>query len=58
MSTGQHHGGGRVMAYLRKLYGGLKLEVKRSQKRRGTGAFRRKFLGYALWVAKGKEGQI
>ena len=46
--------GVRVMAYLRKLYGGLKLPINEA-KSAVASAFGRKFLGYALWVAKGKE---
>ncbi|MDO8772954.1 MAG: group II intron reverse transcriptase/maturase [Burkholderiaceae bacterium] len=46
--------GVRVMAYLRKLYGGLKLQINEA-KSAVASAFGRKFLGYALWVAKGKE---
>lgn len=46
--------GERVMAYLRKLYGGLKLQINEA-KSAVASAFGRKFLGYALWVAKGKE---
>jgi len=44
----------RVMAYLRKLYTGLKLQINEA-KSAVTSAFGRKFLGYALWVAKGRE---
>ena len=44
----------RVMAYLRKLYTGLKLQINEA-KSAVASAFGRKFLGYALWVAKGKE---
>jgi Reverse transcriptase (RNA-dependent DNA polymerase)/Group II intron, maturase-specific domain len=43
-----------VMAYLRKLYTGLKLQIN-DAKSAVTSAFGRKFLGYELWVAKGKE---
>ena len=42
------------MAYLRKLYGDLKLQINEA-KSVVASAFGRKFLGYALWVAKGKE---
>ena len=52
--VGSTKAGERVMAYLRKLYGGLKLEVNEA-KSAVASAFGRKFLGYALWVAKGKE---
>ena len=46
--------GERVMAYLRKLYGNLKLQINEA-KSAVASAFGRKFLGYALWVAKGLE---
>ena len=46
--------GERVMAYLRKLYTGLKLQINEA-KSAVASAFGRKFLGYELWVAKGKE---
>lgn len=46
--------GERVMAYLRKLYTGLKLQINEA-KSAVASAFGRKFLGYALWVAKGGE---
>jgi len=42
------------MAWLRKLYGELKLQVNEA-KSAVCSAFGRKFLGYALWVAKGRE---
>ena len=42
------------MAYLRKLYTGLRLQINEA-KSAVASAFRRKFLGYALWVAKGRE---
>jgi RNA-directed DNA polymerase len=42
------------MALLRKLYSGLKLQINEAKSTVGS-AFGRKFLGYALWVAKGKE---
>jgi len=42
------------MAYLRKLYGDLKLQINEAKSAVGS-AFGRKLLGYALWVAKGKE---
>lgn len=44
----------RVMALLRKLYAGLKLQINEA-KSAVASAFGRKFLGYALWVAKGCE---
>jgi RNA-directed DNA polymerase len=46
--------GERVMALLRKLYAGLKLQINEA-KSAVASVFGRKFLGYALWVAKGKE---
>lgn len=46
--------GQRVMALLRKLYAGLKLQTNEAKSAVGS-AFGRKFLGYALWVAKGRE---
>ena len=52
--VGSIKAGVRVMAYLRTLYGGLKLQVNEA-KSAVASAFGRKFLGYALWVAKGKE---
>lgn len=42
------------MAYLRKLYTGLKLQINEA-KSAVASACGRKFLGYELWVAKGKE---
>jgi len=52
--VGSTKAGVRVMAYLRKLYGDLKLQINEA-KSAVASAFGRKFLGYALWVAKGKE---
>ena len=52
--VGSKQAGERAMAYLRKLYAGLKLQVNEA-KSAVASAFGRKFLGYALWVAKGKE---
>lgn len=52
--VGSKQAGERAMAYLRKLYAGLRLEVNEAKSAVGS-AFGRKFLGYALWVAKGKE---
>jgi hypothetical protein len=46
--------GERVMVLLRKLYAGLKLQINEAKSAVGS-AFGRKFLGYSLWVAKGKE---
>ena len=51
--VGSIKAGERVMAYLRKLYTGLKLQINEA-KSAVASAFGRKFLGYALWVAKGK----
>jgi RNA-directed DNA polymerase len=52
--VGSKKAGERVMAYLRKLYTGLKLQINEA-KSAVASAFGRKFLGYGLWVAKGKE---
>ena len=52
--VGSRRAGDRVMAYLRKLYTGLKLQINEA-KSAVASAFGRKFLGYELWVAKGKE---
>ena len=52
--VGSVKAGERVMALLRKLYAGLKLQINETKSAVGS-AFGRKFLGYALWVAKGKE---
>lgn len=52
--VGSEKAGQRVMAYLRKLYTGLKLQINEAKSAVGS-AFGRKFLGYALWAAKGKE---
>ena len=52
--VGSIKAGERVMAYLRTLYDGLKLQINEA-KSAVASAFGRKFLGYALWVAKGKE---
>lgn len=46
--------GERVMAWLRTLYGKLKLQINEAKSAVGS-AFGRKFLGYALWVAQGRE---
>jgi len=50
--VGSRRAGERVMVYLRKLYTGLKLQINEA-KSAVASAFGRKFLGYALWVAKG-----
>lgn len=42
------------MAYLRKLCGSLKLQTNEAKSAVGS-AFWRKFLGYALWVARSHE---
>lgn len=52
--VGSKQAGERVMRYLRKRYTGLKLQINEA-KSAVASAFGRKFLGYALWVAKGKE---
>ena len=52
--VGSKKAGERVMAYLRRLYTSLKLQINEA-KSAVASAFGRKFLGYALWVAKGKE---
>lgn len=46
--------GERVMAWLRELYGKLGLQINEA-KSAVCSAFGRKFLGYELWVAKGRE---
>jgi RNA-directed DNA polymerase len=52
--VGSIQAGQRVMAWLRKLYGDLRLQINEA-KSAVASAFGRKFLGYALWVAKGRE---
>ncbi len=52
--VGSKKAGERVMVWLRKLYGELRLEINEA-KSAVCSAFGRKFLGYALWVAEGKE---
>jgi RNA-directed DNA polymerase len=52
--VGSKKAGERVMAYLRKLYAKLQLQINEA-KSAVASAFGRKFLGYALWGAKGKE---
>lgn len=52
--VGSIKAGQRVMAYLRTLYGDLKLQINEAKSAVGS-AFGRKFLGYELWVAKGRE---
>lgn len=52
--VGSVKAGERVMALLRKLYSGLKLQVNEA-KSTVASALGRKVLGYELWVAKGRE---
>jgi RNA-directed DNA polymerase len=52
--VGSIKAGERVMALLRRLYGGLKLQINEAKSAVGS-ALGRKFLGYELWVAKGRE---
>ena len=52
--VGSRKAGERVMALLRTLYAKLRLQINEA-KSAVASAFGRKFLGYALWVAKGKE---
>jgi RNA-directed DNA polymerase len=52
--VGSIQAGERVMAYLRRLYTGLKLQINEA-KSAVASAFGRKFLGHALWMAKGRE---
>jgi RNA-directed DNA polymerase len=52
--VGSLKAGQRVMALLRRLYAGLKLQINEAKSAVGS-AFGRKFLGYAMWVAKGRE---
>ena len=52
--VGSKKAGHRVMALLRKLYDGLKLQIN-EVKSAVASVFGRKFLGYALWVAPGRE---
>jgi RNA-directed DNA polymerase len=52
--VGSKKAGERVMAYLWKLYARLQLQINEA-KSAVTSAFGRKFLGYELWVAKGRE---
>jgi RNA-directed DNA polymerase len=51
--VGSTKAGERVMAWLRTLYGRLKLQINEA-KSAVCSAFGRKFLGYELWVAKGR----
>jgi RNA-directed DNA polymerase len=52
--VGSARAGERVMGLLRRLYAGLKLQINEA-KSAVCSALGRKFLGYALWEAKGKE---
>lgn len=52
--VGSKKAGERVMAFLRQCYAGLKLRINEA-KSAVASAFGRKFLGYSLWVAKGRE---
>lgn len=52
--VGSKKAGHRVMALLRKLYTRLKLQINEA-KSAVASVFGRKFLGYALWVAPGRE---
>jgi len=49
--------GERVMALLRRLYGGLRLRLNEA-KSAVTRVWARKFLGFSFWVAAGKTVQI
>ncbi len=52
--VGSMKAGPRVTELLRKLYAGLKLQINEA-KSAVSRALGRKFMGYALWVARGKE---
>ncbi len=52
--VGSQKAGERVMTLLRTLYARLRLQINEA-KSAVASAFGRKFLGYALWVAKGRE---
>lgn len=52
--VGSLKAGERVMAYLKKLYAALKLQINEA-KSAVASAFGRKFLGYALWMARSGE---
>ena len=52
--VGSMKAGQRVMALLRKQYAVLKLQINEAKSAVGS-ALGRKFLGFALWVAKGRE---
>ena len=52
--VGSQKAGERVMAWLRALYDKLKLQINEAKSAVGS-VLGRKFLGYTLWVAKGRE---
>jgi RNA-directed DNA polymerase len=52
--VGSRQAGERVMVLLGKLYAKLRLQINEA-KSAVASAFGRKFLGYELWVAKGRE---
>jgi len=52
--VGSMKAGQRVMVLLRRCYAALRLQINEA-KSAVASVFGRKFLGYALWVAKGKE---
>ena len=52
--VGSKKAGERVMAWLKRLYGELKLQINEA-KSAVCSAFGRKFLGYELWMAKAQE---
>ncbi len=52
-----HKAGERVMALLRRLYARLHLTVNET-KSAVASVIGRKFLGYSLWVAKGREVKL
>lgn len=52
--VGSLKAGQRVMAWLTKLYAGLRLQINEA-KSAVCSAFGHKFLGYSLWVAAGRE---
>jgi len=52
--VGSIKAGQRVMGWLRKLYADLRLQINEA-KSAVASAFGRKFLGYELWVAPGRE---
>ena len=54
--VGSQKAGERVMAYLRKCYGNLKLQINEA-KSAVASAYGRKFLGYELWMSQRKDGK-